>query len=62
MEVTHAIGRRKTSVARIYLKSGKGKIVVNNEDFTNQKLYENLKVGYVPQNIFLTEDLGWSSI
>ena len=33
MEITHAIGRRKTSVARIYLKSGKGKIVVNNKDY-----------------------------
>ena len=26
---THAIGRRKTSVARIYLKEGSGKITVN---------------------------------
>ncbi len=33
MEITHAIGRRKTSVARVYLKSGKGKIVVNNKDY-----------------------------
>jgi len=33
MEITHAIGRRKTSVARVYLKSGKGKIIVNNKDY-----------------------------
>ena len=33
MEVTHAIGRRKTSVARIYLKSGKGNIQVNKKDY-----------------------------
>ena len=33
MEVTHAIGRRKTSVARIYLKSGKGNIKVNKKDY-----------------------------
>jgi len=33
MERTHAIGRRKTSVARVYLKSGKGKIVINNKDY-----------------------------
>jgi len=33
MEITHAIGRRKTSVARIYLKSGKGKIHVNKKDY-----------------------------
>jgi small subunit ribosomal protein S9 len=32
MEVINAIGRRKTSVARIYLKEGSGKITVNNKD------------------------------
>ncbi len=31
MEVINTSGRRKTSVARIYLKSGEGKIVVNNK-------------------------------
>ena len=29
----NAIGRRKTSVARIFMKSGSGKIVVNNRPF-----------------------------
>jgi len=29
MEVVHKIGRRKTAVARVYLKPGKGNIVVN---------------------------------
>ena len=33
METTHAIGRRKTSVARVYLKSGKGKININKKDY-----------------------------
>ena len=33
MERTHAIGRRKTSVARVYLQPGKGKIVVNKKDY-----------------------------
>lgn len=32
MEVISSIGRRKTSVARIYVTSGKGKITVNNRD------------------------------
>ena len=32
MERTHAIGRRKTSVARVYLQPGKGNIVVNKKD------------------------------
>lgn len=29
MEVVSSIGRRKTSVARIYLKSGNGQIIIN---------------------------------
>ena len=29
MEVIHKIGRRKTAVARIYLKEGSGVITVN---------------------------------
>lgn len=32
MEVVNSIGRRKTSVARIYLESGKGEITVNDRD------------------------------
>ena len=34
MEVINTIGRRKTSVARVYLQPGKGNISVNNKDFT----------------------------
>lgn len=34
MDVIHTIGRRKTSVARIFLGEGKGKIIVNNKDYT----------------------------
>tara|TARA_B100001287_G_scaffold69122_1_gene56874 strand:- start:5028 stop:5414 length:387 start_codon:yes stop_codon:yes gene_type:complete len=33
MDVIHTIGRRKSSVARIYMKKGKGKILVNGKDF-----------------------------
>ena len=33
MEKIHAIGRRKHSVARVYLKSGKGIIKINNKDY-----------------------------
>ncbi|MEQ8337276.1 MAG: 30S ribosomal protein S9 [Cyclobacteriaceae bacterium] len=32
MDIINTIGRRKTSVARIYLQSGNGSIVVNNKD------------------------------
>jgi small subunit ribosomal protein S9 len=34
MEVINTIGRRKTAVARVYLSKGKGKILVNDKDFT----------------------------
>jgi len=33
MEVINALGRRKTAVARIYLKEGQGMITVNDRDF-----------------------------
>ena len=34
MEVIHTIGRRKTSVARLYLSKGKGSITVNKKNYT----------------------------
>lgn len=33
MDVINTIGRRKTAIARVYLKEGSGKIVVNNRDY-----------------------------
>ena len=33
MPLTHSIGRRKTSIARIYLEPGKGTITVNQRDY-----------------------------
>jgi small subunit ribosomal protein S9 len=33
MEIIMTLGRRKTAVARIYLKEGDGKITVNNRDY-----------------------------
>jgi len=32
MEIVNAIGRRKSAVARIYLKDGKGKITINDRE------------------------------
>jgi len=32
--IAHAIGRRKTSVARIWLRKGKGNVSVNGENYT----------------------------
>jgi small subunit ribosomal protein S9 len=33
MELTNTSGRRKTAVARVYLKKGSGKITVNDRDY-----------------------------
>lgn len=35
MDVIHTIGRRKTSVARIFLSDGKGEITVNKKSFAD---------------------------
>jgi small subunit ribosomal protein S9 len=40
MEILNAIGRRKTSVARIYLAPGKGDVRVNNKDLKDYFLSE----------------------
>ena len=33
MEVINTLGRRKTAVARLYMKAGSGQIMVNNRDY-----------------------------
>ncbi|HPT52641.1 MAG TPA: 30S ribosomal protein S9 [Bacteroidales bacterium] len=33
MEITNTIGRRKTAVARIYMKKGSGQITINKRDY-----------------------------
>lgn len=53
----HAIGRRKTAVARVYLASGTGKITVNKRDVTNFfKLGTNLYVVNQPLNLTKVAD------
>lgn len=34
MELINAIGRRKSAIARVYLKEGSGKITINKKDIT----------------------------
>lgn len=57
MAVTHTIGRRKTSVARVFLKEGKGDITVNKKNF---KDYFNTPTLHykVEQAFALTETTG----
>ena len=40
-DTIHKIGRRKTAVARVYLKKGKGKITVNKKDSSVYFPYTN---------------------
>lgn len=35
MDIIHGVGRRKSSVARVWLKSGKGYIEVNKKEYTS---------------------------
>ena len=44
MDVINAIGRRKTSVARIYMTAGKGEIKVNGRTFENYFPTEVLRI------------------
>lgn len=57
MSITHKIGRRKTSVARVYVKPGTGTITVNGKD---AKTYfcTDVLVYKVNQPFLLTETVG----
>jgi len=47
MEIINTVGRRKTSIARVYVKPGKGQIVINErelkEDFPSEILQTTVK-------------------
>ena len=57
MEVVNTLGRRKTSVARVYLSKGSGKVTVNNRDYKEFFPVAILQ-GKVEQPFKITETLG----
>ena len=57
MDVINTIGRRKTAVARIYLKEGKGKITINKRDYTEYFPLATLQY-VVKQPFEITETTG----
>ncbi len=57
MEVVNALGRRKTSVARVYLSKGTGKMTVNKRDYKEFFPVAILQ-GKVEQPFNLTDTLG----
>jgi small subunit ribosomal protein S9 len=57
MDVYHAIGRRKNSVARVYLKEGTGKFIINGKDLLEYFKRPTLKM-VIEQPLVATEMLG----
>jgi small subunit ribosomal protein S9 len=57
MEVVNALGRRKTSVARVYLMKGTGKLTVNKRDYKEFFPVAMLQ-SKVEQPFTLTDTLG----
>ena len=57
MEVIHTIGRRKTSVARIYISKGKGNIIVNKKAYN--EFFPTATLQYkITQPLALTKNEG----
>jgi len=54
MEITNTLGRRKTAVARIYMKKGSGNITVNGRDYKEYFPLATLQY-VVTQPLMLTE-------
>ncbi len=57
MEQTHALGRRKAAVARVYLTAGKGNITINDRPLEDYFALESLRY-IVNQPFEVTETLG----
>ena len=57
MEKTHKIGRRKSSIARVYIKKGKGLMTINNREINNYFSTEELK-NKVNKPFLMTETTG----
>lgn len=50
MESLHKVGRRKTAVARVFLKQGTGTIVINNKDY--KQYFPTLKTQMIVEEAF----------
>ncbi|MCK9451296.1 MAG: 30S ribosomal protein S9 [Bacteroidales bacterium] len=57
MEVINALGRRKTAVARVYLKSGNGTITINKRDY-KEYFPTGILQYIVEQPMMLTDNVG----
>ena len=57
MEQTHALGRRKAAVARVYLTAGKGNVAINGRSLEEYFALESLRY-IVNQPMIVTNTLG----
>ena len=57
MDIINVSGRRKTSVARVYLKKGKGKVVVNKKEYKDYFATDLLQ-HKIQQPFSLTDTVG----
>ena len=57
MEVINTIGRRKTSIARVYLSEGKVNVTINKKDYKDY-FATKLQQGKVDQAFIITDTLG----
>ncbi|MFZ4465023.1 MAG: 30S ribosomal protein S9 [Bacteroidales bacterium] len=57
MEVINALGRRKTAVARVYLKNGNGTITINKRDY-KEYFPTGILQFVVEQPLMLTNNVG----
>jgi small subunit ribosomal protein S9 len=57
MEVINALGRRKTAVARVYLKAGNGSITINKRDY-KEYFPTGILQFVVEQPLILTNNVG----
>jgi small subunit ribosomal protein S9 len=55
MSVTNTSGRRKTAVARIYLKEGNGTIIVNGKDY--KEYFPTLPLQYIVNQAFIVTEV-----
>ncbi len=55
MSVTNTSGRRKTAVARIYLKDGNGTITVNGKDY--KEYFPTLPLQYIVNQAFIVAEV-----
>jgi len=56
-EIYHAVGKRKTSVARVWVKPGNGTIVINDKPIEVYMTKES-GIGLIKQPLELTENIG----